>query len=210
MPWPVNHQEETTFDVGDGGPLPPVAARAEFDAFFRRYHQELGRLAYTLTGNSADADDVAADGLALAWQHWWRVRAADVPIAYVRRIIINLVTDRARRSITERRGLALLGPLTRWTQVDTSHDVGMDLQAAIVALPPGRRACVVLRHVFDLSAEDVSMTLGISLGTVKSQTSKGLAQLRDALNEPVEPEPGGSTLVQCLPPTRDPKRRDAR
>lgn len=159
------------------------AARVEFDAFFRRHHRELARLAYTLTGSREDADDVAGEALASVWEHWARVKAADHSLAYVRRIVINLAADRTRRAIRERQGTTLMGPMTRWFHFGPDVGAAVDLQTAVLALPPGRRACVVLRHVLDLSEEEVSRTLGISLGTVKSQTSKGLTQLRKSLTD---------------------------
>jgi RNA polymerase sigma-70 factor (sigma-E family) len=164
--------------LADGG-----LARTQFDAFFRQHHRELARLAYTMTGSREDADDVAGEALASVWEHWARVQAADHPVAYVRRIVINLAADRVRRVVRERQGTVLLGPLTRWFHLGPDVGAAVDLQSAVLALPEGRRACVVLRHVLDLSEEEVSRTLGISLGTVKSQTSKGLTQLRKSLTD---------------------------
>ena len=56
--------------------------------------------------------------------------------------------------------------------------------AALGSLPPKMRAAVVLRHVHDLSVDDTAEALGCSVGTVKSQTSRGLEKLRDALAVP--------------------------
>jgi len=57
----------------------------------------------------------------------------------------------------------------------------VDVRAALDRLPFGKRACVVLRHAFDLSEKDTARALGISVGAVKSQTSKGLAELERVL-----------------------------
>jgi RNA polymerase sigma-70 factor (sigma-E family) len=179
-------------DVSADGPRAEATARIEFEAFFRRHHRELARLAFTMTGNREDADDIAGETFTSVWEHWPRVTAADHPLGYVRKIVLNLSADRVNRAIRERQGTTLLGPLTRWFHHGPDVGVGLDLQAAMLTLAPGRRACVALRHVFDLPEEEVARTLGISLGTVKSQTSKGLAQLRKALTvspEPVSPEP---------------------
>jgi len=158
-----------------------ASAKAEFEEFFRRHHRELARLAYTMTGNRTDSDDVVGEALASAWERWDRVQSADSPSAYVRKIVVNLSVERVRTAVRDRQRHRLMVPLTKWFY--HSPDVGgaVDLQAAVLALPPGRRACVVMRHVLDLPEEEVARTLGISLGTVKSQTSKGLAQLRKQL-----------------------------
>jgi RNA polymerase sigma-70 factor (sigma-E family) len=186
-----DHRAVATLKDGHVPSQPISRARAEFEAFFQAHHRELGRLAYTLTGDSAEADDVAGEALAAAWQSWERVRMADRPLAYVRRIVVNLAAQRVRTLVKERHGITVLGRATRW--IDHGPDIGgnLDLQAAILLLPPRRRACVVLRHVFDLPEDEVARCLGISVGTVKSQTSKGLAQLRrtmiDAADLPSSP-----------------------
>ncbi len=161
--------------------LSSASAKAEFEEFFRRHHRELARLAYSMTGNRTEADDVVGDAFASAWERWDRVQAADSPLAYVRKIVVNLSVERVRTAVRDRQRHRLMTPLTRWFY--HSPDIGgaVDLQAAVLALPPGRRACVVMRHVLDLPEEEVARTLGISLGTVKSQTSKGLSQLRSQL-----------------------------
>jgi len=158
-------------------------ARDEYDVFFRKYHRELARLAYTLTGNREDADDITGEALASVWEHWSRVQAADHPLGYVRKIIVNLAADRIRRTVRERHKVAGIAVLTRWFHSGPDIGAVVDLQAAVLALPPGRRECVVLRHVLDLPEDEVARTLGISKGTVKSQTSKGLAQLRTILSD---------------------------
>lgn len=178
-------------DAGRASALTRARARADFDVFFRRHHRELARLAFTMTGSREDADDVAGEALASVWENWTRVQAADHPLAYVRRIVVNLSADRVRRVVRERQGTSLLGPMTRWFHFGPDVGAAVDLQTAMLALPPGRRACVILRHVLDLPEEEVSRTLGISLGTVKSQTSKGLAQLRKALTDQSEKQPDG-------------------
>jgi RNA polymerase sigma-70 factor (sigma-E family) len=163
-------------------------SQQQFEAFFRRHHGELSRLAYSLTGDHGEADDITGDALASAWQHWSRVQAADYPLAYVRRIVINLCAHRTRRVVRERRGFALIGQMTRRSYSGPDIPVAMELKAAVLLLPPGRRACVVLRHVLDLSEEEVASTLGVSVGTVKSQTSKGLAQLRRIMSRSADAE----------------------
>jgi RNA polymerase sigma-70 factor (sigma-E family) len=137
-----------------------------------------------MTGSRTDAEDIAGEGLARAWEHWDRVRSADHPLAFVRKIIMNLSVDRVRLAIRERHRAALLAPMMSLVHQGPDVSAALDLHAAIVTLPPGRRACVVLRHIFDLPPEEVARTLGIRVGTVKSQTAKGLAQLREMLDEP--------------------------
>lgn len=157
------------------------AASVEFHAFFERHYAELARLAALLTGEADAADDLAADALLALWHRWDRVRAADHPVAYARGVVANLARSRIRSAIRERRRITLF-----WSQREEkteNPDVpGMvDVQEALRRLPFRKRACVVLRHAFDLSEKDTALALGVSVGTVKSQTSKGMAELQRLL-----------------------------
>ncbi|WP_031506250.1 SigE family RNA polymerase sigma factor [Streptomyces megasporus] len=156
-------------------------ASAEFHEFFERHHAELARLAHMLTGETDAADDLAADALLELWHHWDRVRRADHPVAYARGVVANLARVRVRGAVRERRRLALFR--LPWSERVHDPDVAavMDVRTALARLPFRKRACVVLRHAFDLSEKDTALALGISVGTVKSQTSKGVAELRRML-----------------------------
>ncbi|MGH3391626.1 MAG: SigE family RNA polymerase sigma factor [Actinomadura sp.] len=156
-------------------------AAAEFHRFFEQHHRELARLAYLLSGDVDAADDLAADAFVAAWRRWDRVRSTDQPIAYVRRIVINLASSRIRRLVRERARLTAAHAMAReWA--DAPDVPGMiDVRAALQRLPARKRACVVLRHAFDLSEQETARVLDISVGTVKSQTSKGVAELERLL-----------------------------
>ncbi|MFE1228797.1 SigE family RNA polymerase sigma factor [Streptomyces sp. NPDC058745] len=156
-------------------------ASDEFHAFFERHYAELARLAHLLTGEVDAADDLAADALAALWHRWDRLRSADHPVAYARGVVANLARGRIRSAVRERRRVALF-----WsTRPERVHDpdvaVVMDVRQALARLPFRKRACVVLRHAFDLSEKDTALALGISVGTVKSQTSKGMTELERLL-----------------------------
>ncbi|TCR12454.1 SigE family RNA polymerase sigma factor [Streptomyces sp. BK205] len=156
-------------------------ASMEFHAFFERHYAELSRLAHLLTGESDAADDLAADALLALWQRWDRVRAAEHPAAYARGVVANLARTRIRGTVRERRRIALF-----WSQraekVENPDVAGVvDVREALRRLPFRKRACVVLRHAFDLSEKDTALALGVSVGTVKSQTSKGMAELQRLL-----------------------------
>jgi RNA polymerase sigma-70 factor (sigma-E family) len=156
------------------------AASVEFHVFFERHHAELARLAHLLTGEADAADDLAADALLALWHRWDRVRAADHPVAYARGVVANLARTRIRSAVRERRRIALF-----WSREEKVEDPdvagAVDVQTALRRLPFRKRACVVLRHAFDLSEKDTALALGVSVGTVKSQTSKGMAELQRLL-----------------------------
>ncbi|MET2716320.1 SigE family RNA polymerase sigma factor [Streptomyces harbinensis] len=181
-----NTKEAGVADPSDG-------FSAEFDAFFERHHAELARLAHLLLGgrdSAESADDLAADALVAIWHRWERVRAADRPIAYARGVVANMARSRIRSRTRERRRIALF-----WSQHST-HTEGpdvpavLDVRAALDRLPYRKRACVVLRHAFDLSERETARALGISVGTVKSQTSRGIAELERLLTPGAATGPG--------------------
>ena len=155
---------------------------AAFHAFFEQHYAGLSRLAYLMTGEKAVADDLAADALTEVWQHWDRVAAAGDPAAYARGIVANLTRNWIRRQGRARRGLRLLHG-SDGDQCRSQPDVPavLDVRHALRRLPHRRRACVVLRHAFDLSEREVAEILDISVGAVKSQTSRGVRQLAGLL-----------------------------
>ncbi|MFD3545811.1 SigE family RNA polymerase sigma factor [Streptomyces sp. NPDC058655] len=155
---------------------------AEFHDFFERHYSELARFAHLMTGETDAADDLAADALLALWQRWDRLRAADHPLAYARGVVANMARERIRSAVRERRRIALFW--SRNPEKMDGPDVAavLDVRAALARLPFRKRACVVLRHAFDLSEKDTALALGISVGTVKSQTSKGMAELERMLD----------------------------
>ncbi|WP_344821133.1 SigE family RNA polymerase sigma factor [Actinocorallia longicatena] len=155
--------------------------RAEFQEFFELHYRPLGRFAYLLTGDPHEADDLVADVFADAWRHWDRVSAAAEPLAYVRRMVVNLAATRVRSLVRDRRRGRDLGVFAREHGHEPDVAALVDLRAALQALPLRKRACVVLRHVLELSEAETAEVLGISVGTVKSQTSRGVSELQERL-----------------------------
>lgn len=168
--------------AGARSPEPSAGERvAAFEAFVQRHGRELGRLAYLLLGDRDAADDLIGDAFLAAWRQWDMVRAADHPLAYMRRLVVNMAGTRIRRTVRERRRLVLFHAGADDVAPGRDSAVVVDVRTALARLPARRRACVVLRYGFDVSEQDCARILGVSVGTVKSQTSKGVAQLRGIL-----------------------------
>jgi RNA polymerase sigma-70 factor (sigma-E family) len=159
----------------------PVRDQA-FHRFFEQHHASLSGLAFLLSGDPVVADDLAADALTEVWKHWDRVSAAGDPAAYARGIVANLTRNWIRRQGRARRGLALLG-LGGDRAAAPDVPAVLDVRTALKRLPYRRRACVVLRYAFDLPEREVAGILGISVGAVKSQTSRGAKQLAELLKD---------------------------
>lgn len=156
-----------------------VTDRSGFDQFVASRWPGLVRLAYGLTGDRWQAEDLAQTALASAYAAWWRVRRADDPDAYVRRILINASKSRfRRRRVTEQPAQVMAG----YPVAVPDHAVAVGdrsvLLAALAALPPRQRAAVVLRFWEDLTDAQAGAILGCSASTVRSQVSRALAKLR--------------------------------
>ncbi|AGL17863.1 SigE family RNA polymerase sigma factor [Actinoplanes sp. N902-109] len=153
-----------------------------FRRFFDEHHADLSRLAYLVTGDAGIADDLAADAFTEVWKHWARVEAADSPLAYARGILTNLARQWIKRQTRERHGLLRLGLLRR-DRSEPDTPAVLDVRAALDKLPVRRRECVILRYAFDVPEREVAEILGISVGAVKSHTSRGAAQLSTFLQD---------------------------
>lgn len=171
----------------------PSGTAEEFASFVAKHHRSLGRLAYLLQGDEHAAEDLTADVFLAAWRQWDRVCEIEFPLAYLRQVMTNMAVAGYRRTSRERRGLERL----RSTATEDAHErdgaAVLDVRSALLRLPPRRRACLVLRFEFDLTEREVARILGVSVGTVKSQTFKAAQQFRNELantlietHEPVE------------------------
>jgi RNA polymerase sigma-70 factor (sigma-E family) len=156
-----------------------------FEAFVAMHGRWLATLCYALTGHSTDAEDLAQDVLARLYAAWPRV---DDPRAYARRAAANASSDRWRRR--GRRPEVPFGERHDRPNDDPTAqaDDRRLLVEAIRLLPSRQRAVVVLRYLEDLTESEVAALLGCSVGTVKSQTSRALARLREHLAAPAEGE----------------------
>jgi RNA polymerase sigma-70 factor (sigma-E family) len=152
-------------------------AREEFRAYVVGRSAALLRTAYLLTGNRADAEDLLQTALAKTFLSWDRIRDHQALDGYVRRVMVNTQTSFWRR----RRPEITLDDLPDPGVPDrTGHsDLHDALWTALGTLPRRQRAMVVLRYYEDLTEAETAEALGVSLGTVKSTTSRALTKLRD-------------------------------
>jgi RNA polymerase sigma-70 factor (sigma-E family) len=176
-----------------------------FEEFMSSRWAGLVRLAFGLTGDRWLAEDLAQTALANAYAAWWRVRRADDPDAYVRRILINAARGRFRRGpVREQPQTAEApGPATAGTRAAAGADADpaaavadrSALLAALATLPPRQRAVVVLRYWEDLTDAQAGALLGCSASTVRSQAARALAKLRDS-GALADVDPRGATSPQ--------------
>lgn len=149
-----------------------------FAEFVRDRHVELLRFAHVLTGDRHLAEDLVQDALERTGMSWRRIRRTDDPEGYVRRAIINRYLNRLRSLRRER--LVADPPETGYLDREPADDQAWRLLAG---LPRQQRAVLVLRFYLDLSEAQIAETLGCSVGTVKSNASRAMANLRACLSD---------------------------
>ena len=141
----------------------------------------LRRLAYLLTSDGHRADDLVQQTITTLYVKWRRARAADNLDAYVRTMLVRTFLDERRLAWARVRLFREMPEPPPFTD-DGSEDRQV-VRAALRRVPRRQQAVLVLRFYYDLSVEEVAATLGCTAGTVKSQTSRGLATLRRLLGE---------------------------
>lgn len=165
-----------------------MATPEEFEEFVAARYQALLRTARMLVAQRDDAEDLVQESLARCVPVWSRISGD--PEGYVRTVMVRQnISGWRKRTVSEVLGGHAADPWEPMADVEGRDE----LSAALARLAPRQRAAVVLRHVEDRSEREVAQMMGCSLGTVKSQTSAGLARLRTILVE--DPVPQVASLI---------------
>ena len=161
----------------------------EFAEFVHAAWPGLYRTAYLMLGDHQLAEDLVQTSLAKTYGSWRKVKDPAAAPAYARVVLANTAASWFRR-----RGWRNEHPTEVLPDAGTDHDptTRTVLVTALGTLAPRQRAVVVLRYYDDLSVREVAHALGISEGTVKSQTSDALARLRTQLGDDILPTTEGA------------------
>lgn len=150
----------------------------EFRGFVIARGSALVRSAFLLTGDQQLAEDLVQSALEKTARHWGSIRFAGAAEAYVRRTMYrDQVSVWRRHRVTEDLTAVIPEPRRETRGGDQTED-RLDLAQALRRLGRRQRTILVLRFYEDLTEREVAEMLGISVGTVKSQTSKALHRLR--------------------------------
>lgn len=159
-------------------------AAEDFDELYRAHYGNVVAMAYALTGDLVEAQDLAQEGFCRAWQRWRKIAGYDDPVAWVRRVVGNLASSRWRRLAVARRHLRRERP----GEVPALGPDHVALVAALRSLPETQRRAIVLHHLADLPVAEVARELGVADGTVKSWLHRGRATLAAQLSDPTTAE----------------------
>jgi RNA polymerase sigma-70 factor (sigma-E family) len=141
----------------------------------------LRRLAYLLTSDAHRADDLVQQTITTLYVKWRRAQTATNLDAYVRTMLVRTFVDERRLAwarVRLFRDMPEPPPLE-----DSGAEDRQVVRSALSKVPRRQQAVLVLRFFYDLPVEEVAGMLGCTAGTVKSQTSRGLATLRRLLGE---------------------------
>jgi RNA polymerase sigma factor (sigma-70 family) len=155
-----------------------AAADAEYEDYVRSRLARWRRTAFLMCGDWDRGDDLVQRMLTELYRIWPKARAAHSLDGLVRTMLVRRLLDERRLGWSRVR---LTWDLPDRSTNDPDVDGKLDLGSALRRVPPRQRAVLVLRFLHDLSIEETAQTLRCSVGTVKSQTSKGLTALRAVL-----------------------------
>ncbi|CCH76567.1 putative ECF-subfamily sigma factor [Nostocoides japonicum T1-X7] len=204
----------TTDEVGapEQQPIPEGWVPPTWEEIVEQHSARVYRLAYRLTGNVHDAEDLTHDVFVRVFRSLGTYRPGTFE-GWLHRITTNVFLDKMRRkqrirfdALSDEASARLASPTPGPEQ--TVHDALFedDIQRALDALQPDFRAAVVLCDIEGLGYEEVAATLGVKLGTVRSRIHRGRAQLREALahraptRPAVEAKPAGGLRSRVTGP----------
>jgi RNA polymerase sigma-70 factor (sigma-E family) len=172
----------------------PAAHDGEFCAYVNGRGTALLRIAFTLTGNMADAEDLVQAALVKTYLAWGKIQDRAALDNYVRRAMVNTQISWWRRRRLEE---FPTDELPDQAIADHAHDSDRAelVRQALDRLPERMRAAVMLRYFEDMTEPEIATALGISLGTVKSTVSRAVAKLRIDAELGAGAEDGG--LLRC-------------
>lgn len=153
---------------------------AEFMRWAQARRHALRRLAFGLSTDWHLADDLVQETLTRIYAAWPRLARRGELDAYARKVLVNAFLANLRRPWRREVATDEL-PEPRTPGGDGAQLERIELIAALRSVPPGQRAVLALRFLEDLSVEQTAQLLDCQPGTVKSQTSRGLATLREVL-----------------------------
>ncbi len=167
-------------EAGDGQQL-AAAVTAEYERFLREHERQILNYLWRMTGDEATAYDLTQEVFLRAWQHFAAIRGYEQPRAWLFRVATNLALSHLRRRGTRAANLSALederGPATSdpaWRLAESDL-----VRRTLLQLRPKRRAALVLREVYGLSAAEVGQTLGMTETAVRMALHRAREQFRD-------------------------------
>jgi RNA polymerase sigma factor (sigma-70 family) len=169
----------------------PAAAESSpapsFDDFYQQHWWPMLRLATGLVDRASAAEDVVQDAFTAMYRRFDSI-AASARLGYLRRCVVNGSRSALRSRIRARKYVALVAddssrtgePADHTSVLSAEHEMA---RAALAKLPDRQREVLTLRYIAELTDSDIAAATGLSLGGVRSASSRGLAAMRLALGD---------------------------
>jgi RNA polymerase sigma-70 factor (ECF subfamily) len=154
---------------------------ADFDSFYIGAVRRVVLYLYAACGDRSDAQDLAQEAFARAWQHWSKVSRYDDPEAWVRKVAWRLMINRWRGLRTRLAAGARMGPPEQVTDPPSPDRVA--ILDALQQLSKSQRQVIALFYLLDMPIREIAETTGVPEGTVKARLSRARATLGGLLNE---------------------------
>lgn len=149
-----------------------------FAEVLRRRQTRVRKFMYHLCRQTALGDDLAQQVFLKAWRSLGQLRSAAAFDGWLKRIMVSVWLDEVRRGEVATVSDDALESLAAHHDATAAR---MDLDAALLTLPPDMRLCVVLAYNEGMSHVEIVALAGLPLGTVKSHIARGAARLREIL-----------------------------
>jgi RNA polymerase sigma-70 factor (ECF subfamily) len=164
--------------MGEAEP-PPVSVPGQFEVFYAENYASVVALMGALCRSGGVAEDLAQEAFLRAHRDWEHVRGLDAPIAWVRRVAINLSRSRFRRLRSEAAALLRMNTSRPTLQALPSQDEAF--WDEVRNLPKRQSQAVALRYVDDLSVREIAQVMNAAEGTVRALLHQGRERLERQL-----------------------------
>jgi RNA polymerase sigma-70 factor (ECF subfamily) len=154
---------------------------AEFDAFYVGAVRRVALYLYAACGDRGEAQDIAQEAFARAWQHWSKVAVYDDPEAWVRTVAWRLMINRWRGLRRWLGARARMGPPVEVTGSPSPDRVA--IVEALLQLPKAQRQVVALHYLLDMPVNEIAASTGTPAGTVKARLSRARTALARLLDD---------------------------
>jgi RNA polymerase sigma-70 factor (sigma-E family) len=149
-----------------------------FREFVATQMSTLRKLAYMTCGDWHTAEDAVANALIKLYPRWRKLERPDL---YAKTMVYRAAVDEMRRPWRRERSTGDQMPEVPLRDPSGATDERLRVRTALSAVPPKQRAAVILRYYLGLNLEETAGVLGVTIGTAKSQASRGLSRLREVL-----------------------------
>lgn len=165
-------------ESAEAGPGPQGTPNLTFEEFFRTTYSRLAQMLLLMSGSRDEAEEVAQEAMARAFERWERVRQMDSPAGYVYRTALNLQRKSFRRDAIRRRIESERGRDVDLIAVATSRH---DIREALGSLPRAQREALVLVEWLGLDAGEAGAILGIKPASIRGRVHRARTALRKRL-----------------------------